>query len=66
MPKNPVCPNCAIAMKPASYGMRLPGPEDKDDYYDMGCLVDFPLVTFGCTRCHYELLEDGSANPRTS
>ena len=46
-------------MKPASYGMRLPSADD-DEFYDMGCLIDVPMVTFGCTHCHYEILQDGT------
>lgn len=59
MSRFPFCPNCQVGMLPASYGMRLPGPED-EEVYDMGCLVDFPMVLFGCKRCHFEILTDGT------
>ena len=59
MPKNPICPRCNVAMKPASYGMRVPGPDD-DEFYDMGCLMDIPMVTFGCSKCHFEIFQDGT------
>lgn len=59
MSKNPLCPNCKVDMLPASYGMRLPGPED-DEVYDMGCLIDLPMVVFGCKTCHLEILNDGT------
>jgi hypothetical protein len=55
----PVCPKCKIDMKPASYGMMPIDPAEKGFYY-MGCLIDSPLVAFGCSKCDFQILEDGT------
>jgi hypothetical protein len=46
-------------MKPASYGMMPFDPAEKG-FYDMGCLIDHPLVAFGCSECNFQMMEDGS------
>ena len=59
MNQNPVCPNCNVAMKPALYGMTAFDPAQKG-FYGMGCLIDYPQVTFGCSVCDYQIFEDGT------
>jgi ADP-ribosylglycohydrolase len=52
-------------MKPALYGMPIDYKEALKNSYIMGCSLDFPMATWGCSECDYLVYQDGTfANPR--